>query len=174
MKKIAITGPESTGKSSLAHFLSVEFNLPLLREFARDFLYSKPEGYQCSFQDIGYIAAMQMKLEDELSEKHDFIICDTDVLVCKIWQEYVFGNSDPSIEAAFQNRNYDLILLCNADIPWEFDPLRSNPNDRDDIFNLYKNALEKASKPFKIISGIGEQRFKTAQFEISELLRQVL
>jgi nicotinamide riboside kinase len=65
-------------------------------------------------------------------------------------------------------------LLCNTDIPWEFDPLRSNPNDRADIFNLYKNTLEKASKPFKIISGIGEQRFKTAQFEISELLRQVL
>jgi nicotinamide riboside kinase len=171
MKKIAITGPESTGKSSLAQFLSIDFNLPLVKEFARDYLVSKPQGYQCSFEEISYIAAMQMKMEDELSEKYNLIICDTDILVCKIWQEYVFGYCDPNIEAAFRNRDYALFLLCDADIPWEFDPLRSNPNDRGDIFNLYKNALEKASKPFKIISGHGEQRNKNAQLELAELLK---
>ena len=172
MKKIAITGPESTAKSSLAQFLSAHFNVPIVPEFAREFLNSKPIGYESTFEDITFIAKEQIRLEDELSAKNELIICDTDILVCKIWQEYVFGHCDPIIEHAFIYRNYHLHLLCSADIPWEYDPLRSNPNDREIIFERYKAALENNKKTFRIISGQNDQRFNAALIEINAALKE--
>ena len=162
MKKIAITGPESTAKSSLAQFLSQHFGYPSVPEFARDYLQNKPHSYQCSFEEISAIALEQIKLEDKLSDKHELIFCDTDVLVCKIWQEFVFGYSDPMIEELYIKSTYDLHLLCSPDIEWEYDTQRSNPNDRDILFGKYQNALESASKPYRIICGQGMERFSAA------------
>ena len=171
MKKIAITGPESTAKSSLTMFLANYFNLPFVPEFAREFLGSKSLGYVCSFEDITYIANEQMRLEDELSAKNELIFCDTDILVCKIWQQFVFGECDPFIQNAFLNRNYHLHLLCSADIPWEYDPLRSNPDDREQLFELYKKELETASKTFVVISGLDDERFNNAIRAVENIMK---
>lgn len=171
MKKIAITGPESSAKSSLAQFLSGHLGFPFVAEYAREYLLLKPFGYKCSIDEISAIAKEQIRLEDELSEKYQMIFCDTDVLVSKIWQEHVYGYCEPIIEDLFNNRVYDLHLLCSPDINWEQDPLRSNPNDRDILFAKYQNALESASKPYKIICGQGIDRFSTALAFVEPFLK---
>jgi NadR type nicotinamide-nucleotide adenylyltransferase len=171
MKKIAITGPESTAKSSLAEYLANYYQVPFVPEFAREFMQSKPSGYLCSFDDISFIAKEQMRIEDELSAKNELIFCDTDILVCKVWQEYVFGYCDPFIQNAFLNRTYHLHLLCSVDIPWEFDPLRSNPDDREELFNLYKKELETASKAFEVINGLNDERFNNAIEAVDNILK---
>ena len=170
MKKIAVTGPESTAKSSLVQFLSAHFGIPFVAEYARTYLQAKPSGYSCSFDEITAIALEQIKLEEKLLENHQLIFCDTDVLVSKIWQEYVFGKSDPLVETAFQNNFYQLHLLCSPDIEWEPDPLRSNQYDRAILFQKYKKALDTASKPYKIISGQGNVRFSAAVAFVETLL----
>ena len=166
MKKIAITGPESTAKSSLAQFLSSHFGFPFVPEYAREYLQAKPLGYNCSFDEITAIALEQLRLEN-----HRLIFCDTDVLVSKIWQEHVFGKCDPLVETSFQNSEYRIHLLCSPDIEWEPDPLRSNQNDRDLLFHKYKNALDAASKPYKIICGQGNDRFNAAAAFVETLLK---
>ena len=52
--RIAITGPESTGKSTLAESLAVHFKGALIPEFARTYLENKTEKYSQS--DIDFIA----------------------------------------------------------------------------------------------------------------------
>jgi nicotinamide riboside kinase len=39
--RIAFTGPESCGKSTLAKWVSEQYNLPLSEEFAREYLAQK-------------------------------------------------------------------------------------------------------------------------------------
>jgi NadR type nicotinamide-nucleotide adenylyltransferase len=161
MKKIAITGPESTGKSSLAMALANEFRASWVEEYARKFLKNKGAGYSYSFEDISFIAKRQAELEDSIVEA-DYLFCDTDMLVCKIWQEFVFGYCDPWIENEFQNRDYDLYLLCNVDLPWEYDPLREHPEKRAEIFNLYLTTLNSYNKNYIVISGKGKERLLAA------------
>ena len=171
MKKIAITGPESTAKSSLVQFLSSHFGFPFVPEYAREYMQEKPLGYSCSFDEITAIALEQIRLENKLVENNQLIFCDTDVLVSKIWQEHVFGKCDPLVETSFQNNLYQLHLLCSPDIEWEPDPLRSNKHDRDILFQKYKNALDASSKPYKIICGQGNDRFNAAAAFVETLLK---
>jgi nicotinamide riboside kinase len=55
---------------------------------------------------------------------------------------------------------FDLHTLCWPDIPWEADPLRENPDNRDKLFELYKASLIQYNKNFIIISCGLEKRFE--------------
>ncbi len=168
MIKIALTGPESTGKSTLAKELSKFYNTPLVEEYSRVYLKNLKRPY--TFEDINRIASSKISLEDKYSGI-PLLFCDTELLVCKIWQEYKFGYSDEALSNNFKVRHYDLFLLCNTDIQWEFDPLREHPYERDKIFRLYEEALSAYQKPYEIISGNGNQRFINAIDVIERILK---
>jgi nicotinamide riboside kinase len=67
-----------------------------------------------------------------------------------------------------EKHRYDLYLLCNTDLPWEYDPLRENPDDRERLFELYKKELEDRGFSFAIISGTGKERLENAVKAIKE------
>jgi nicotinamide riboside kinase len=60
-------------------------------------------------------------------------------------------------------------LLCSPDIPWEPDPLRENPHDRDRLFQVYLAMLEKLRKPYAIIAVGRRKRLKDAMRAIAGL-----
>ena len=112
MIKIALTGPECSGKTTLATKLAKELNALLLPEFARDFL-SQKKSY--AFEDLDTIAAGQRQLELEAEQNgHSIIVCDTDLLVIKIWSEVKFGKVSPLVEHLYQTATYDLTFLCRG------------------------------------------------------------
>jgi NadR type nicotinamide-nucleotide adenylyltransferase len=161
LKKIAITGPESTGKSWLAEHLARKFNTVWAPEFAREYLSERKSSY--TIDDVVAIAKGQIAQEIFWEGRAaDFLFSDTEMLVCKIWTDFVFGKIPKFIQEAFENQQYDLYLLCNIDLPWEPDPLREHPNSRELIFEKYKQALIQAKLPFVIISGVGENRLNHA------------
>lgn len=161
LKKIAITGPESTGKSWLAQNLAREHKTLWVPEFAREYLNILKSDY--TIEDVVEIAKGQLSREDRMiSEAENFLFSDTEMLVCKIWTDFVFGNVPDFIKKAFENQYYDLYLLCDIDLPWEPDPLREHPQSREIIFEKYQNALITADLPFVIISGYGKDRLDNA------------
>ena len=97
-----------------------------------------------------------------MEEVKKYLFCDTDMLVCKIWCEEKFGKCHNWILDKLESKTYDLHLLCNTDIPWEPDPLRENPDDRERLFDLYKKELTDTGYPFAIIDGMGMERLERA------------
>lgn len=161
MIKIAITGPESTGKTSLAQDLAKEFKTLCTSEFARNYLDEINRPYE--FEDIEIIAKNQRKREDDLLLKANKILfCDTDILVTKIWSEFVFKKCSPWINQEFEANDYNLYLLCDIDIVWEYDPQREHPHKRQELFDIYKNTLEAYKFPYIIVNGTGNQRIQNA------------
>jgi NadR type nicotinamide-nucleotide adenylyltransferase len=155
--KIAITGPESTGKSMLAEQLAKHFNTVWVPEHAREYISKLKRKYEQ--EDILHIAKGQLEREDQaLLHAKDFLFCDTEFLVTKIWSEHAFGNCDPWIQKKFTTHIYDLYLLMDVDLPWEYDPQREHPHLRSFFLNWYKNELTKHKLPFRIISDSGEKR----------------
>jgi len=67
---------------------------------------------------------------------------------------------------------YNLYLLCNIDLPWEFDPLREHPEMRSELFGKYEELLKTNHFNFRIISGIGEERLQNAIDFVDEFLNQ--
>ena len=159
MFKIAITGPESTGKSTLAEKLAKHFNTDYIPEYSRTYL-ENFEG-QYTENDVVEIAKKQYELILKEEDKNpEILIADTEIIVCKIWIEYVFKHPNDTIEELLRRQNFDLYLLCDIDLPWVYDPLRENPNieERKELFEIYKNTLIKMNVPFGIVRGSDEER----------------
>ncbi len=166
MIKIAFTGPESSGKTTLCMALSEAFSCPWIPEFAREYL-EKKEGYD--LEDMDTMAQGQARRwENYIDQK--LILCDTEMLVFKIWSEVKFGASTAIIENLYKTQNFDFYFLCKPDIPWEDDPLRENPNDREALFEMYFTELTKTQRPFKVLSGGLEYRINEAKNEMFKIL----
>ncbi len=161
LRRISITGPESTGKSELARKLAEHFKTLWVPEYAREYLSGLGRPYD--FEDIAIIARKQFETENALAKKAKKILfCDTDFLVTKVWSLYKYGKCDPWIEEMAETHRYDLYLLCNTDLPWEDDPLREHPQQRDELFRMYMKELKSIHASYILVSGKGKQRTDSA------------
>lgn len=157
MKRIVITGPESSGKTTICRKLAAHFGVPWVPEYAREYLELLQRPYQ--EHDLLRIAQEQWQRQQQaMSAGGAFLFCDTGLLVLLLWSEVRFGRVDPWITSTLRDQAADLYLLCRPDIPWIADPLRENPDDRDDLFLLYQQKIEALGLPFAIIEGISEEQ----------------
>jgi NadR type nicotinamide-nucleotide adenylyltransferase len=174
MLAVAIVGVESTGKSTLAEDLAKYYDTEWVEEFARKYL--ERAGQHYSYDDILHIAQKQHQLITETIQTHTektLIIIDTELLVTKIWEEYVFGKCHSWIENTLPQQTYQLYLLTDIDLPWEPDPLREYPEleKRQEIHQLYLFHLEKYGFNFHLVSGNRQERLQKA-IEIIENYQQ--
>ena len=166
MPKIIVTGPESSGKTTLCQQLSTHFKIPFTKEFARDYIHNLDREYLQ--KDLSIIAKGQLQTE-KTSDNNPLSIYDTDLITIKIWSNYKYGNCDNWIieQIKKQKQENRFYLLCTADIPWQDDPQRENPNNREELFEIYKEELEILGHDYLIVKGEG--RIKNSISKISEL-----
>ncbi|HHN47586.1 MAG TPA: ATPase [Bacteroidales bacterium] len=166
-KRIAITGPESTGKTWLARQLAAHYKTNWVPEFARDFLFRLNRPY--NYQDILLIARQQYFLNQKAGEKATgFLFCDTELIVTKIWCEVKYGKCHAWITDHIPKQKFDLYLIPDIDLPWEPDPQREHPQMREKLMQLYIRELETRQFPYHIIKGQNEERLKNAILVISQ------
>lgn len=171
MTKIAIVGPECSGKTTLAEALMLHGRAWFVSEVAREYLSDMDRPYE--ERDLLEIARVQASNEDMVgAEFHGVMACDTDLITMRIWSEEKYGRCDPWILKQSEQRHYDLWLLCAPEMPWVPDPLRENPNDRDRLFRLYEGLLKYLEKPYQVMRGPREQRLKEAMKAISALRKK--
>ena len=172
--KIALFGPESTGKTTLAKQLAEHFKTAWAPEFARDYLQEKWEksGQICGIDDMLPIAYGQTKLEnDALSTANKFLFCDTNLLVTKVFSEVYYNFCDPLLEKAALKHEYDLFFLTDIDVPWEKDDLRDKPEGRESVFAVFKQVLMDNNKPFITLSGNKDLRLSKAISIVNDLAK---
>lgn len=130
-------------------------------EYSREYLRELSRSYR--YDDILSIAKGQFEDEERMAAMTTgLLFCDTDFIVNKIWCIDKFDKCHPWILDMIDQHRYDLYLLCNTDLPWEPDPLRENPGDRERLFELYKKELSDRQLPYAIISGKGKERLENA------------
>ena len=170
--KIALFGPESTGKTTLAKQLAEHFDTVWTPEFARDYLQEKWDktAQICDVNDMLPIAYGQTKLENQsLSTANKYLFCDTNLMVTKVFSEVYYNFCDPVLDKAARKHKYDLIFLTDIDVPWERDDLRDKAEGRESVFALFKQALIANNKPFITLSGDKEWRLKKAVAIVNDL-----
>lgn len=189
MVKIAIVGPESSGKSELASSLALHFDCGYIEEVAREHLKYLDRPYvESDLLDIALDQRRSLELENERikeifsttdptgnshanSNTHRLTLCDTDMITIRIWSQEKFGRVDPVIEHLVRTVHYDHWLLCRPDIPWEADPLRENPHDRDRLFDIYEETLKELGRPYSVIEGDRKQRMRKATALIAMIIQ---
>ncbi len=168
-KMVTVVGPECTGKTDLSTFLADHFLTVWVPEYARAYLNKLHHGYEAA--DLTKIAHGQVRLEDEwLGEANRLMICDTNLIVIKVWSEFKYGACDPEIIRLMKSRHYDLVLLTNIDVPWENDPLREHPDKREYFMNVFRQETSDSGFPVVEISGPREQRRALAVEAVQKIL----
>jgi NadR type nicotinamide-nucleotide adenylyltransferase len=170
--KIVITGPESTGKSTLAKKLSVHFDAPWLPEYAREYLENLNRDYVQA--DLLEIALGQSLSEKKaLKKRPALLLADTSFEVIKIWSEWKFNECHTHINKLLNEQSADLYLLLYPDVEWQHDPLREHPNQRLQLFQKYEQLLIENNCFFNVIKGTGINRFKNATKAILEYKKKL-
>jgi NadR type nicotinamide-nucleotide adenylyltransferase len=171
-RRIAIFGPESTGKTRLAEKLAAHFRAPLVAEYAREFW---DEHGVITLEDMLPIAHRQWQREDEAAASAErLVICDTESLTTTLWSDLLYGSCPEELRRGAEQRtgNYALYLLLDIDVPFAPDPQRCfpDPADREKCMRLWRGALERRRLPFELIRGDWAQREQRAIAAIDRLL----
>ncbi len=162
-----ITGPESSGKSSLTKELATWFKSDYYTEYARTYIENLNREY--TYDDVVLIAKHQIReLKKDPENESKFIFYDTGLIITKIWFEYVFNKVPDFLLKALKEIKIDCYLLCYPDLPWRPDKVRENGGDiRFELFEKYRSEIEKYKIKYFIIRNMGKQRFESAKEYLS-------
>jgi NadR type nicotinamide-nucleotide adenylyltransferase len=162
IKKIAIVGAESTGKTWLCEKLAAHFSTVWVPEYAREY-FNDSDIYNYTLDDLEIIAKKQLHTEDELINKASrFLFCDTTLITLKIWSELEFESTPEFIAGNLNKSKYSYYFITDNQIPWVADRLRENKHSRELLFEMNEYEVKKSGVPYSIISGTDEQRLKNA------------
>ena len=158
MKRVCLTGAESTGKSTLAPRLAALLGGVVVEEYGR--LYAEAHGTDFTRDDLRRIAAGHIAARRAVEAGAPrLIVEDTDIVVTCAWAEILFGEADPLLEAI--PATADLYLLFSPDVPWVDDGTRmfGSAERRARFHALIAAGLERRGIAAVAIGGDWEQRF---------------
>ena len=167
MFSIAVTGPESTGKTTLCRFLEKKLGACLVEDHTRTYLEIRNGVY--AERDLKNIALGYEKQKVEaIQNTEGFLICDTEMTNILIWAEDKFGKVDPLLQKLWEAEEFNLVLLCFPDLTWEPDPLRENSGKGEYFFHKFQDKLNEKFQKFYVIHG--NEREEDALKEINRRL----
>jgi len=166
--KIVFTGPECTGKTSIAQIIGQRYNFCYIPEMAREYLDLRHNTY--NEQSLNEIALLQLWAEKTGKENYHSLCCDTDLLTILIWQNEKYGYTDQDLMKKWLQSTVDLFFLCTPDFPWEYDSQRENPEDRQRLFDIYFDILTHSNHPFHVLTGPLEQRILDVERILTPLI----
>ncbi|HTO03427.1 MAG TPA: AAA family ATPase [Opitutus sp.] len=174
VKRIAVFGTESTGKTSLAEKLAAHFDEPWAPEFVREFWDLR--GGKIAASDLGTVALGQIANEDAaLAAARRMMFCDTELLTNVLWADVLFPGQCPEWvrrEADLRAGEFSLYLLCDTDVPFVPDPQRCFPDEAERLKGrkLWRSTLETRGLPFVEIRGDWATREATAIAAVERVL----
>ncbi len=182
-----MVGPESSGKTTLAEGLMFHYNGGYVSEVAREYLDELERPYEENdlleiarslrslhggmgglLEEASALSATPEQGAGKRSSRPVFF--DTDPVNLAIWSREKYGRVHPEIEQLAREMHYTWRLLCRPDIPWEPDPLREHPLDRDRLFLEWEKELNARALPYTIVEGSRERRLRTATNIIDVLI----
>lgn len=167
MFTICLYGPESVGKTTLAKELATNFNSIFVPEVSREMVTSN----NFTIIDIIEIGnAQTAAILEAKKENVKLIFCDTDLITTQIYSK-IYLDFVPDILFDLEKKlQFDMYFLLDIDVPWVADGLRDLEKRRKEVYNIFKNELEKRNIPYVIVKGNWEARKKIVIEKINELL----
>lgn len=163
--QICVTGPECTGKTTLAQRLATHFHAELVPEAAR--LYAERINRELRSVDVELIAAEHIAMADDAARRvidrgGGTLVLDQDLVSTVVYGKDYYDFSSEWLTTEARRRRAQLYLLCDVDVPWVSDGIRDRPIDREAMFALFAGALTELEVPVTRIRGSWDERWGLA------------
>lgn len=168
--RVCVTGPESTGKTTLAKRLAEWTGAPWVPEASR--IYAERVGRALLASDVGPIAREHIVLADQgasqaVSLAVPMVVLDTDLISTVIYARHYYGAVPRWIEREARVRLAHLYLLCDVDVPWVRDGIRDRPTERREMFGRFRRSLAQRRANVMLVRGDWSGRLEIAQNAVS-------
>jgi HTH-type transcriptional repressor of NAD biosynthesis genes len=161
VKKICISGSESTGKSTLTERLARHFNTVYVPEMARDII-EKTE--DVSYHHLLEIAELHAKtINEKLGQANKILVCDTDANITCSYARFLFNRELQLPAWVLQANRFDLHLFLETDCPFVQDGTRLSEAERNRLSHFHQQQLSDAGINWHAIRGSWEERFEQAR-----------
>jgi NadR type nicotinamide-nucleotide adenylyltransferase len=172
LRRVVLTGSESTGKSTLAAALARRYDAPWTPEAARLYVEARG-GAPLGYDDVERIARAHVETADRAAaHARGVLVLDTDLVSTVVYSRYYFGACPDWVEREARERLADLYLLLHPDVPWQADPARDRPLGREEIHALFRDALDAFGARRVDIRGTFPEREARAAEAIGALLAE--
>ena len=168
IRRVVVTGAESTGKTTMAQALAAHYKTTWAPEYLRQFV--DEQGRLPLEADIPRIAEGHLEQEQRLLRRaYRVLFLDTDLISTCVYHRYYFGEPPIWVEEAAAARRADLYLLMNTDLVWKPDPgQRDGPAVQAATHRLFAAAMK--NLPHAVIAGTHAERFNAALQHVERLL----
>ncbi|CAN5494764.1 hypothetical protein BH09GEM1_BH09GEM1_11470 [soil metagenome] len=171
--RICVTGPECTGKTTLAHRLATHFGGEHVPEAAR--LYAERNNRELWATDVELIAAEHIAMADDATRRvidrgGGTLVLDTDLVSTIVYGKDYYGFTSIWIEDEERRRRANLYLLCDTDVAWVSDGIRDRPESRSEMFRLFADALAIRHAHVVVVRGGWDERWQIAVSACQALL----
>jgi len=160
LRRIAILGAESTGKSTLAAALAHRHGTLWVPEYLREFV--ETEGRVPFEHDQPAIARTQLVRENAMAARPDarrFLFCDTTPLMTAVYSRIYWGRVPPALLALEAAHDYALTVVAAPDLPWVPDGLqRESEAVRMRVHAQLLAVLGERGVPYVLVEGELAQR----------------
>ena len=167
VKNVCIYGPESTGKSTLTKELAAHFETEFVPEMAREIIDSN----DFCLGDIVKIGHAQIAaIQDKTKTANRLLFCDTDTITTQIYSDYYLHEVPEELIDLEKMVHYDLYVLLDIDVPWVADDLRDLGHKRVEMYQIFKENLDKRGLPYIKVWGSWEERKNRVVEAVNKLL----
>jgi HTH-type transcriptional regulator, transcriptional repressor of NAD biosynthesis genes len=168
VKKVAIIGTESTGKTIMTERLAAYFNTSFVPEMAREII---EETESCTIDHLYQVASLHATtILEKLAGTNKILFSDTEILITSSYSEFLFGHTlqvEPWIMAA---NKFDLYLFLEPDCEYIQDGTRLSREKREELSRHHKQFFSKAGIDYISISGTDwQKRFDMAVEHITTI-----
>jgi HTH-type transcriptional repressor of NAD biosynthesis genes len=173
-KRIAIIGPESSGKTTMSKQLSLELGTSWVTEYGRTL--SEAKQNDLSEQDFEDIVFGQQVLMDHMikNDPWPIMITDTEAYVTYLYSAVYLGTPMESIREFARKQNIDHYILLKP-APWIDDGTRvmSDTSDRERFYEDLKSLLEEDARSFvEYEFGNWDERLNTVSKDIRTFIME--
>ena len=164
LARVAVEGPESTGKSTLALAAARVYGFGYAPEWAKSWIdHGVATGRPFQEEDLLVIAQGHLAQERSLElTARRALLCDSSLLTTLAWGQLLYGRSDPRIEALFaaeEGRAPRARWLFTPETPWTPDthrrvaPAAARDKTRRRFFDLLVGEAERRGLAYEVVPG---------------------
>ena len=174
--RVCVTGPESTGKTTLARRLAEWAHTEWVPEASR--VYAERVRRELLWSDVVPIAKEHIVLAEAGTAMaraggSRSLILDTDLVSTVIYSRHYYAAVPRWVAREERERRADLYLLCDVDVPWVSDGIRDRPTDRARMFARFRSALARRGANVMLVRGPWNRRWMIARDAVARLGTEV-